>query len=33
MTDTQAVTLNNMGVCVLQKSDVMFANKLETQYA
>ncbi|MDD0824734.1 glycogen debranching protein GlgX [Mannheimia sp. AT1] len=33
MTDTQAVTLNNMGVCVLQKSDVIHTKTLETQHA
>lgn len=33
MTDTQSVTLNNMGVCVLQKSDVFHSKILETQHA
>lgn len=33
MTDTQSVTLNNMGVCVLQKSDVIHTKTLETQHA
>ncbi len=33
MTDTQAVTLNDMGVCVLQKSDAIHTATLETQHA
>lgn len=33
MTGTQAVTLNNMGVCVLQKSDAIHTKILETQHA
>ncbi|QNS14359.1 glycogen debranching protein GlgX [Mannheimia bovis] len=33
MTETQSVTLNNMGVCVLQKSDGIHTKILETQHA
>ncbi|HGO5815031.1 TPA: glycogen debranching protein GlgX [Mannheimia haemolytica] len=33
MTATQSVTLNNMGVCVLQKSEEIHTTVLETQHA